>query len=310
MNFNTYTKLNDILVESVSKIQKLLSDTMRPAIAEELMKLLNEYVSSPLAKYIIKRIHTPDSVVTQTLTIGKVGNLESYSKDKYLYDKLLQVKSGDIGPGEILTALTLGEWVGGEGGDFDIIIKNIGKVEVKYLVPFARSTNVPMGSAESKRLVDTDIPVIFKIISDVIRENPKILKRYMNTEEMEYFIDNTIDHIEGDGSVTTNGIRLIARMLKNAEQHNDNSFMSKNLNFDRFKTALEKTIHDAMGDAEFILFIGNKIKDNKEIGGKYYLLPKSDIKYYMFYRIYDGDRIKIAPFTTESDFLESRIYNK
>jgi len=309
MNFKSYDRLNTVLMES-TKVEKFFSDNLRPKLTEELMKLLKEYNNSPLAKYIIRRIHNPELNPPQKLEIGKVGNLDSYKMDKIFYDVLLDVKSGDIGPGEILIGLTLGDWIGGTKGDYDVELKDIGRTEVKYLVPFAKSTNVPMGSANKKRLIHTDIPVIFNTFVKIIKDKPKLLKRYLNDEEIAYFADYTLDQLQGNNDVSTNSLRLLGRILRSSENQKDNSFIKEEITFDRLKIAMESTLKLAMGEAEYLLFIGNRIKDDDEIGGKYYLMSKDDIKYYMFYRIYDGDRIKIAPFTTEKDFMQSRIYNK
>lgn len=315
MNFTSYNKLRNVINESTTKLQRVMNEKLRPALAEEVMKLLKSYSSSPLARYIIRRLHNPDMEDGQTLEIDKVGDLDIYKKDKMLYEALLDVKSGDIGPGEILAGIALGEWTGGEGGDYDIILPDIGKVEVKYLTPFAKSTNVPMGSAAKKRLINTDIPEVNNLVAQVVREKPEILKRYLTEDEMEYFIDETIDQLEGNGNMSTNSIRLVGRILRGAERQGDNSFSDRKVTFDRFKFALENTLHAAMGDAEYIMFIGTKIDDDnkgigEEVGGKYYIMPKENIRYYHFYRIYDGDRIKIAPFTTEQDFMKSKIYNR
>lgn len=314
MEFKTFNKIHQVLTES-TKVENTLNEKLRPKLAEEVMKLLNSYSHSPLSRYIIQRIHNPDTTDTQKLEIGKVGNLDSYKKDKTLYDQLLQVKSGDIGPGEVLVSLTLGDWAGGTKGDYDVTIPKIGNVEVKFLTPFAKSTNVPMGSAAKKRLIHTDIPVIFNGIVDIIRKTPTILKRYLTQNEMEYFIDESIDQLEGNSDVSTNSLRLIGRILKSAKNQGDKTFEKHDLSFERLKSAMVNTLQLSMGDAEYVMFIGDKIESDgsgtgEEVGGKYYIMPREDIKYYMFYRIYDGDRIKIAPFTTEKDFFKSKIYNK
>ncbi len=249
MNFRSYNKFFDILTESTTKLQRVMNDKLRPKLAEEVMKLLKSYSSSPLSRYIIRRIHNPEMEESQKLKIRKLDDLQIYKKDKILYDALKDVKSGDIGPGEILIGITLGEWTGGEGGDYDIVLPDIGKTEVKYLAPFAKSTNVPMGSAAKKRLVNTDIPEVLNIVAQVVRDNPKILKRYLTEDEMEYFIDETIDQLEGNGNMSTNSLRLVGRILKSSERQGDVAFRERKVTFDRFKYALENTLKAAMGDA-------------------------------------------------------------
>lgn len=316
MNFKSFNKLSEFLVES-TKVESTLHDNLRPKLAEETLKLLNNYSHSPLARYIIQRIHNPETTKTQELMIDHIDTLDSYIKDKILYDQLMNIKAGDVGPGEILIGLTVGNWVGGNTGKHDVNLPNIGDTEVKYIGEFERSANVSMGSSQQKRLIDTDIPEIFNSMAQIIRESPQVIKRYLTPEEIEYFIDNTMDQLEDiDGSdMSRNSIRLVARMLKQAEDKGDRTFNNKQINFKRLTDSMEKTLKDSMGDSEYIMFIGDKIKSDgigkgQTVGGKYYIMPKDKIKYWHFYRIYRGDRIKIAPFTTERDFMDVRIHNK
>lgn len=310
MNFKTFSKVCDVLTES-TKVENALSGKIRPSLYKQVINILNNNTYSKLSKYIIRRIHNPDTVETQKLVPNKVGKLDSYDMDPSIYEQLIDVKDSDVGPGEILTALTLGEWTGGTNGDSDITVDGLGNIEVKYLSPFAKSTNVPMGSAHSKRIARTDIPNIFNGVERVVRSNPRILKRYLTPEEVEYFIDESMDQLDNDGGdVSTNTIRLVGRLLKKSEKMGDKTFSSNKLTFERLTNAMRQTLSDAMGEADYMMFIGDKVKDKKNIGGMYYLMPKEAIRYWHFYRIYDGERIKIAPFTTEKDFFETRIYNK
>jgi hypothetical protein len=313
VNFKTYERCVTILKES-TKVERALEDTLRPQFVNEVLHILHHNTHSKLVRFIIQRLHNPETTETQQLEINKVSNLDSYKMDPHVYQLLVDVKAGDVGPGEILLALTVGDWEGGTGGDYDIKIDEIGDIEVKWLSPFQKSSNVPMGSAEKKRLVHTDIPNVFKGVSNIVRKTPKILRRYLIQSEIDYFIDNSLDQLRPDleGDVSTNTLRLVGRILRGAERQGDKTFSMNKITFKRLTNSMLRTLKESMGDATHVLFIGDRIQEDDTdesviIPGKYFILPKDDFRYWMFYRIYRGTRIKIAPFTTERDFLETTI---
>jgi hypothetical protein len=308
MRFNDYYKLS-VLMES--NIQNKLEQNLRPQLVTDVMTILNNNPSSPLVKYIVKRAKDPKSVKKQEFLVSNVGTLESYKMDPGVYEKLLDVKAGDVGPGEVLIALTSGKWVGGTGGDTDVLIDGLGEAEVKYLGPFAHSTNVPFGGKRERLIKDTDFDIVTKSIAKIAKQKPEVLKKNLQEKEVQHFLDDTIDQIfVHDENLSTNSLRIMARLLRNAEENGDKTFSSKGITFERLKDAMETAIKDAVGDAEYLMFLGERT-DPDEVGeqleGQYYIMPKSEVKYYMFYRLYKNHRIKIAPFATESEFFEKTI---
>lgn len=289
-----------MLLESTN-IQKKLESMLRPNLVKEVMTLLNNNHNSPLTKYIIKRAMNKN-VKNEILKIDKVSTLDAYNLDPNLFEQLMQVKVGDVGPGEVLISLTNGVWKGGTGGDYDVLVDNVGPTEVKYLGPFAYSTNVPMGSAMKKTLFDTELLNMLNAIGSYVESNLNILNN-LNNKEKKYFIENTLDQLlNKNESLSTNSFRLIGRLLQKSK--------IKNISFEKFKNEMENTIKSSLGDSEYIMFLGEQTDPKNEgniLKGRYYILPKNKIRYYMFYRIYNGERIKIAPFTTEKDFYEKSI---
>jgi len=308
MRFNDYFGLS-ILVET--HIQKKLESNIRPNLVHDVMKILNDNPNSPLVQYIIKRTKNPNSVVPQNFKISQVGTLDSYKLDPDVFNKLIDVTAGDVGPGEILIALTAGKWIGGTGGDTDVLLDGIGNVEIKYLGPFAHSTNVPFGSGKQRLIDGTDFDVVTRSVAKIAKNNPSILKNNLEPAEVKHFIDDVIDQIFiFDENLSTNSLRIIGRLLRNAEKNGDTVFSSKGLTFDRLKKSMETAIKEAVGDAEYLMFLGEQNDPTKEgavLEGRYYIMPKDDVKYYMFYRIYKNSRIKIAPFSTEKEFHDKTI---
>lgn len=306
MKFNDYANFG-LLFES--EVQKKLEVNIRPELAKQTMQVLDTNTGSELVKFIIKRAlkGTPG----QKINIKKVGTLEGYKMDPDVFRQLMQIQAGDVGPGEVLLSLLIGQWSGGTGGNYDITIDDIGPAEIKYLGPFAHSTNVPMGSAYKKRIADTDFQKVIDKVGQLVKKDPNILKNKLEPGEIDHFLTNTLDQIfVYDENLSTQSLRLIGRLLRNSETQGSKDFSSRGITFKRLTNAMESAIKDGIGDAKYILFLGERSDPNNEgqvLEGQYYLMPKEDIKYYMFYRIYKNERIKIAPFATEREFFEKTI---
>jgi hypothetical protein len=313
MKFNNYAKI----YESVSQdaLMGILQQTLNPKIVSQVMAILLAHQQSPLTQFILGRVTDPEKNPPQKFDVKKLGTVEAYKLDPVVYNLLLHVIDNGIGPGEVLIALIGGVWKGGTQADYDVLLPDIGKVEVKYLNPFAHSTNVPLGSSEEKNIENTEFSKIVAEIGTIIRATPEVLKGKLNPEEMDYFIRQTIDQIfNTDKNLSTNSIRLIARILRNSEKQGGKEFSQKGITFSKLSKSMEDAIHAAIGDSPHLMFIGDRIIPSGNLlvpgkveGGQYYIMPKEDVKYYMLCRMYKHERIKIAPFSTEREFLEKTV---
>lgn len=314
MKFNEYEKIYEALTQEA--LQAVLQKTLRPELVAQVMAILNANSQSPLVQFILGRAIDPTKNPPQQFVKRQVGTVQAYKLDPNVYKLLMEVKAGDVGPGEVLIALIGGTWKGGTGGDYDVMLPNVGQVEIKYLGPFAHSTNVPMGSAEAKRIVDTDFAKVIEEVGKLIKANPNVLKGRLQPAEINYFLSETIDQIFiWDENISTNSLRLIGRLLRNSEKSGAKDFSSKGITFARFTKAMEDALKSAVGSAPFIMFLGEKIERSDDPmvpstvhDGQYYIMPKEDMRYYMFYRIYKNERIKIAPFATEKEFFEKTVH--
>jgi hypothetical protein len=207
----------------------------------------------------------------------------------------------------------MGHWEGGTGGDFDVLLPEIGKVEIKYLGPFAKSTNVPFGSGYDRRIADTDFEKLITSLYNIARTDPNIIRQLLTEAEASYFFGKTFGQLyEDNNNLTTKSLRLIGRLLRNSDSKGG-KLKENGLTFERMKLSMEKCLKDAIGEAQYILFLGERTDPNSEgviLKGQYYLMPREKVKYWMFYRIYKNDRIKIAPFSTEKDFIEKTVKEK
>jgi hypothetical protein len=279
------------------------------------MAILAANQHSPLTKFIIGRATNPEAYPPQKFDVRKVGTIEACKLDPVVYDLLLNVTDNGVGPGEVLISLVAGTWKGGNQGDYDVYLPELGKVEVKYLNPFAHSTNVPLGSSHKKIVANTDFEKIVGEIGSLIRSTPEILKGKLNPPEMDYFIRQTMDQIFNvERNLSTNSLRLIARLLRNCEKAGEKAFSSKGITFQKLSKAMEDAIHNAIGPAPYLMFIGDRTIAGPDVyspstvnKGQYYIMPKSDVRYYMVYRMYKHERIKMAPFSTEREFFEKGI---
>jgi hypothetical protein len=313
MKFNNFAKI----YESVSQdaLQGILQQTLNPNIVSQVMSILLSHQQSKLTQFILGRASDPEKNPPHKFEIKKLSTLEAYKLDPVVYDRLLHVVDNGIGPGEVLIALVGGTWKGGTQANYDVLLPEIGKVEIKYLKPFAHSTNVPLGSSHDKNVENTEFSKIVEEIGNIIRSTPQVLKGKLNPDEMDYFIRQTIDQIfNSDKNLSTNSIRLIARILRNAEKQNSKEFSQRGITFSKLTKSMNEAIHKALGDSPYLMFIGdrtipsgNLLVPGKVEYGQYYIMPKEDVKYYMLCRMYKHERIKIAPFSTEREFLEKTI---
>ncbi|MFW6130957.1 MAG: hypothetical protein ACOC56_07220, partial [Atribacterota bacterium] len=123
MNFAGYSKLCNVLTES-TKIEQLVNNHFDSEISKKIMNLLTDYSSSPLARYIIKRLHNPQFSDPEDLSVKTIDQLEFYNYDKNFYNKLFNIKNENINPGQVLISLLLSE----KSNLNNILIENIGTV--------------------------------------------------------------------------------------------------------------------------------------------------------------------------------------
>lgn len=310
MIFQHYDKLYQVLNES-TRLKTLLDNNLRPEISQQILQILTRYSNSPLVKYIISRLYNNNE--SKSLKIGIVDTLPIYELDPVVFKELYNIEMGDIGPGEILVSLSFGEWKGGSHNSFDVFIEDIGKIEIKSLGPFAKSTNVPLGSAKDKQITDSNLEKFIKKFNIIISKYPELIKKYLSKDEQLYFIDDTLDQIRNTNKdLSTNSIRLIGKILRHGSY--EKVFKNNSLTYSHYIQYMEDIIKSAFESVDYIMFLGYITKRNKHYNqektvydGQYYIMPKNDIKYYMLYRLLSNSRIKMAPFTTEKDFYEIRL---
>lgn len=272
--------------ESLENYLDLRSETNK-----EIISIINSNKTSLLVQFIIKRMKNPNMKM-QDYKIQKIDRLKAYTFDPETFELFKNITSGDIGKGEVIISLLGGKWNGGTENGFDVVIPQLGKVEMKHLGKFERSSNVPLGSAKTKTIDGSDFYNLIKEMVIAIRSNPSIIKGLLNFDEMDYFINNTLGEMSNE-QLETNSIKILGRLLRKA----GNKFNTVSIN--RLKVAMENVLKTALGNADFIMFLGDP--------GLYYILPKKSLRYYMFYRIYNKNRIKIAPFMTEKEFFDSPL---
>lgn len=300
MKFTSYSNL----VENIenSNLFNILKNSVRKDLLKQLIPIFNEHKDSPLIKFIINRIQK-QKLNQQNLKIKAVDVLDSYKLDPIVYEKLLHVKSSDVGPGEILIGLTVGSIVGTSEQRYDTFIKGLGKIEIKYLKEFTKTANVPTGSAESKTIDNSNLYNFLKQFTAHIKKNPDQLSGVLTGKDLQYFINDTLLQLTNSNeNLSPTSFKLIYKVVK--------ALNNPNISLDVYKESLQQAIFDAVGDVEYIMFIGEKIDFTTDVNnptastkGLYYLLPKKDLKYWMVYRTYKNNRLKITPFSIEKDFI-------
>lgn len=277
MNFAGYSKLCTILTES-TKIEKLINNHFDPDICEKIMSILNKYSSSPLGRYIIKRLHNPQFSDPQKLVKNKIDQLEIYEYDKNLFNTLFDIKNENIKPGQLLISLTLSD----KSKLNDISLENIGTVDICYLRNISKYsiTSIPI-------IYDCENLYTYLIkLYNVIKEKPNILKRYLISDEISYFLDETIEEIENKNDISQKSMVLITKLIKNSQKNND-----INLDWSEYRDILDKIVISNV-KSENIMFLAPE--------GLYYILPKEKLHFYMFSGIENGN-IKISPFLGEEN---------
>jgi hypothetical protein len=297
MNFSTYNDLNDSLIKTFN---------FPPQINKKLLEIFKKYNSSPLYEKIKNKIKLNKEI--EKLKIYTISYFESYNLDRMLFSELLNVKENGVGPGEILISLLFGKWSGGTNNQYDCLINNLGKCEVKYLGPFVASSHVPFGSAENKNLLNGEFLNFLKSFYSFIKNNFHLLKGKLSSYGLNYFITKTFKELE-NGKLTTKSIRLIATIFK----QNIPELISTNFTLKKYIELIEKSFMNSIGESSHVIFLGykniitNDINDpSQKRGGIYLVVPKDKIKYYMFYKMYDGYRMEISPLAKEEDFYKEK----
>lgn len=299
MLFRKYNKIKDLLCENV--LQQTLQKTLREDLVNQVLDILQKNPTSPLSQYIIKRIENPKTPV-QKFETNKLDTVSAYNLDPIVYEELKNVTSTDVGPGEVVIALVGGTWTGGHNGNYDVILPKYGKVEIKYLGPIAHSTNVPTGSSNAKTLEKSEFFAFIHQLGQFIKSDPRVLKGLLSPEDLHDFLQTGLDElVDTSKSLSTRNLRSVGKILRNGKA----IFSKQKFSFEAFKKYMEDALLTAVGDCQYILFLGEKTEQDGTVKpGQYFLMPKSSLKYWMFYRTYDGNRVKIAPFSTEAEFFK------